>query len=287
MKRIVLILMTYAFSLSATDLMMGHHFRQLCDHDITTPPHKIRKGDAIYIEMKYLYSFFKHMHPKITAPYILVTHGSGGSVPEEFEPYLEDEKLLAWFGKNITRIHPKLRSLPLGLPSYSPENQAIMKEVASSAKALRNRQADKWVYCSLSMQTNPRDRGRLYECLKDKSFVYWPYERKDFRGYITDLSCYRFVACPCGSAIDTYRTWESLFVGAIPIISRSGLRTMGALGGFEKMFDGMAVLIVDDWQDVTLELLEQTFDRFAYVERLSSSYWVEAFHAFRKKNKDI
>lgn len=43
---------------------------------------------------------------------------------------------------------------------------------------------------------------------------------------------------------------EALSVGTIPIVKRSG--------SFDQAYDGLPVLLVDRWQDVTLELLLNT-----------------------------
>jgi hypothetical protein len=37
------------------------------------------------------------------------------------------------------------------------------------------------------------------------------------------LSEYKFWICPRGNGLDTHRAWEALYVGAVPIIKRSGL----------------------------------------------------------------
>ncbi len=42
-------------------------------------------------------------------------------------------------------------------------------------------------------------------------------------GHYSRLSEYKFWICPRGNGLDTHRAWEALYVGAVPVIKRSGL----------------------------------------------------------------
>ena len=64
---------------------------------------------------------------------------------------------------------------------------------------------------------------------------------------------YAFVLSPFGNGMDCHRTWEALLCGCIPIV-RSSV--------FNELFDGLPVLIVDKWDDVSLHLLVDTIAQF-------------------------
>jgi hypothetical protein len=64
---------------------------------------------------------------------------------------------------------------------------------------------------------------------------------------------YAFVLSPFGNGMDCHRTWEALLCGCIPIV-RSSV--------FNELFDGLPVLIVDKWEDVSLRLLVHTIAQF-------------------------
>jgi hypothetical protein len=51
-----------------------------------------------------------------------------------------------------------------------------------------------------------------------------------------------FVPCPAGNGLDTHRIWESLYLGAIPLVLRED-----AFCGVEQW----PILVIDDWEDVT------------------------------------
>ncbi len=87
---------------------------------------------------------------------------------------------------------------------------------------------------------------------------------------------YAFVLSPFGNGMDCHRTWEALLCGCIPIV-RSSV--------FNELFDGLPVLIVDKWEDISLQLLVTTLAQFkdkldkneiAY-EKLELSYYTKMF----------
>ena len=78
------------------------------------------------------------------------------------------------------------------------------------------------------------------------------WEGGDLGAYYRELASFHFCLSPRGSGLDTFRTWEALAVGTIPIVKRSG--------PFDAIFDALPVLVVDRWSDVTLALLQRTLD---------------------------
>jgi len=93
----------------------------------------------------------------------------------------------------------------------------------------------------------------------------------------------KFVLCPSGLGFDTYRAWESLYMGAIPIIERYN-RT----DGWHRTLDGLPVLWVDNMEhDVTPDLLQSSYKRFSAnaasfnYEKLTVPWWVDFVNSFR------
>jgi len=87
------------------------------------------------------------------------------------------------------------------------------------------------------------------------------------------LASAHFVLSPRGNGLDCFRTWEALSVGTILIVKRSG--------PFDAIYKGLPVLLVDRWEDVTLELLENTLREwrhrlFPNLTRISAEGWLHA-----------
>ena len=80
---------------------------------------------------------------------------------------------------------------------------------------------------------------------------------------------FAFVVSPHSNGLDCIRTWEALQFGCIPIVKTSPI---------DKVYEGLPVLIVKAWEDVTPALLEATVadfkDREWETERLTLAYWV-------------
>jgi len=85
---------------------------------------------------------------------------------------------------------------------------------------------------------------------------------------------YAFVLSPFGNGMDCHRTWEALLCGCIPIV-RSSV--------FDELFEGLPVLIVDKWEDISLQLLVTTLAHFKdkldknefRYEKLELSYYTK------------
>ena len=84
---------------------------------------------------------------------------------------------------------------------------------------------------------------------------------------------YAFVVSPHGNGLDCHRTWESLVLGNIVIVKRSSI---------DALYDGLPVVIVDDWREITAENLKSWHGQHAsafrspeVMERLTNRYWIE------------
>lgn len=91
-----------------------------------------------------------------------------------------------------------------------------------------------------------------------------------------NMTNFAFVLSPFGNGKDSHRTWEALLCGCIPIVRTSI---------FSELFYGLPVLIVNDWIDITPELLEKTIEDFKerhdkrefQYERLELAYYSKKF----------
>jgi hypothetical protein len=83
-----------------------------------------------------------------------------------------------------------------------------------------------------------------------------------------NMTEYAFVLSPFGVGMDCHRTWEALCLGCIPILKAPN---------FKKMFENLPVLIVNEWTDITQELLDKTIQEFQSqqfnYEKLTLQYW--------------
>jgi hypothetical protein len=74
------------------------------------------------------------------------------------------------------------------------------------------------------------------------------------RTYLSELARSKFALCPFGNGYDSYRLWECIYLGTIPILKAS-------MFARNLVASGLPVAIVRDWGDVTPESLESAWAR--------------------------
>ena len=91
--------------------------------------------------------------------------------------------------------------------------------------------------------------------------------------YFQRLRCAKFVPVPEGAGLDTHRFYETLTMGAIPIVID--------FPPMRELFEELPVLRVQKWSDVTMHLLETSYKELRNARhkynwrRLQAEYWRE------------
>jgi len=261
----------------------GDTFRVNCDHIIDETlipfdPSQVQPADTIFVNLNYIDFFLYTIHPLIASPYILVTHNSIHRAPGLFEQFIDDPKIIAWFAKNTSINHPKLHPLPLGFMNRhwpagdTPTLEAARFKVGTYKK-------DKLLYINFDLKTN-KERVDIVKLFDDKSFVHKA-ERKPFAEYLQDLAESKFVLSPEGTSIDCHRTWESILVGSIPVVVHSTI---------DSVFEGLPVLIVDSFEQITEEFLNEKYAEMAgksyKMNRMFADYWRNKIFALQEEYRN-
>jgi len=79
---------------------------------------------------------------------------------------------------------------------------------------------------------------------------------------------YKYVISPLGNGLDCHRTWEAIILGCIPIVKTSVL---------DSLYDGLPVLIVNNWSDITQKLLDNYKPNYNNIEKIKFQYWIDKF----------
>ena len=258
---------------SSYPLISGDSFRHYCDHifdetDAPFAPESVARGDTVFVNAHMLGAFFAHAHPRIGYPYVLVTHNSTYSSPGRWASHLEDPKIFAWFAQNADRRHPRLQPIPLGVANahWKHGDVALIQQELQTIPPLSERPAG-LAYMNFMRKRKGGGRAGVWEALHDAPFCHIA-EKRPYREYLRDLKSHAFVISPPGNGLDCHRHWEALLMGAIPVMKRTTL---------DPLFEGLPVLLIDDWREVTEELLrscheqhrDETFDR----GKLFLPYW--------------
>ena len=235
----------------------------------------VKEGDIIFVLYELFPYFFKEVHPHIKNRYILLTHNSDYSIPGPYRKYLDDEKIIAWFGTNVAIKHPKLHVIPFGIANryWRHGNFQLLEEIMAE----NHPEKISRVYCNFSTRTNRKARGRAAHYFKGQSFAVFA-RKKPWQDYLRDIAQSTFVASPPGNGVDCHRTYEALYMGSYPIVLSSGL---------DPIFEDLPVVIVKNWEEVTPQLLEEKILEFQgrnfNFDKLYANYWINQIISIKNK----
>ena len=250
----------------------------------------IQDYNTIYTPQSNLNIFVKDMLPRLDKKVILITGDDDDSIPNSFkeatEIILQSPYIVHWFVQNCLMIHPKITHMPIGLDYHTiankqtfwdsrktPLQQEIeIKDIIKDAKPFWERKPK--IYSTFHFELNRGDRKEAYEQIPKELIDYEPLAIARPTSHRKQIE-YAFVASPFGNGPDCHRTWEALILGCIPIIKSSILN---------PLFEELPVLLVDEWSDITEELLKDTIQTFKNIkfnyDKLNLSFWIDKFNSY-------
>lgn len=135
------------------------------------------------------------------------------------------------FASNLaSKMSPnsRLQALPLGLSNPTSESQVhrILGRQDSLRSAWNNRpnspSSPMRIYANFSVSTSEKHRASLYKILselREEVTLESPVITAQGRSrYLAEIASHRIVLCPRGNGMDTHRFWETLYLGAIPVV---------------------------------------------------------------------
>lgn len=254
---------------------------------------KMFNGISIYVCSDLLKFFVLHIMPKIKNSFVLVTGDSDTCVPKEVltnsesATLINNPFLLKWFAQN-TQIqrHEKIIQLPIGLdyhtisndPSYNwktdgeghlPKDQEeILINLRQQMKPFHERSSLIYVNFTTTNDRFGQRKSALEQIPNSLLEINHNFTKRTENW--RNITQHSFVLSPFGVGMDCHRTWEALCLGAIPILKAPN---------FQKMFEDLPVLIVNEWSEITRELLDKTIEDFKTrefkYEKLTLQYWVK------------
>lgn len=257
----------------------GDTFRAHCDYAYdeiskSLNPAAVAEKSTIFVNGDILGEFLERVHPRIRHPYILIVHNTDCPIPGPYSACLDDPKILALFTQNPDRTdHPKLFPLPIGVENrqWNPQNREILQQTKDL-----NLEKTYLLYCNFNPHTFPSERNEVLNRFAEAPFTYTA-TRKAYHEFVGDLARTWFILSPRGNGLDCHRTWEALYAGSYPIVKTSPL---------DPLFQGLPVLIVQNWEEVTEEFLQQKFKEFSQradysLEKLYIDYYLKQINGFK------
>ena len=266
-----------------------------CDNDKTYLYFMLKhmfNGMSIYVCINLLKFFVNNIFTKINKNFLLVSGDSDLCLPREclnipqFNFLVKSKYLIKWFAQNSEfKSHSKIIQMPIGLDYHTilnnprckwklpdeghlpSEQEMILFNIKKNALPFYERIPK--IYVNFTID-NDRfgDRHKSLKIISpdllEINNTFTP-RTNNWKNTIN----YSFVLSPFGCGMDCHRTWEALCLGCIPIVKAPK---------FLELFENLPVLIVNDWNEVTHELLDKTIKNFKMKtfnnDKLQLKYWV-------------
>lgn len=225
------------------DFITGNKFKKISNYsfdeygfNVVNPP-KNNETIKYFVKIDFVHKFFELEHKK---PFILITHNGDIPVNETHLSYLNNPNLISWYGQNVNILHPKLKSIPIGIANeqWPHGNESLFLNMINC-----NIQKEKLVYVNFDINTNINERTY---CIKQIQKNGLSMEIKlPFEGYLKELAKSYFVVSPNGNGIDCHKTWEALYLKTIPIVTES-INI--------NHYQNLPIIILKSWSDFDKEL---------------------------------
>jgi hypothetical protein len=218
-------------------------------------------------------------------PFILVT-ANNVDYPSGYKndvEILDNPYLIKWFGTFPAVSHLKFSPLPLGPKTYWKKTEFLSEKMNTSIYDVASKNTNPLVhnrkgllYCNFANTTsNPyikehKDcRIKLWTILNNINIPFT--NTKSQKDYLTDLSNYVYCLCPPGNGCDSHRLWEALMMNCIPIVIK--------YEPLLELYKELPILILDKWEDLSVELLNRNKQYFANVtfnrELIYKKYYID------------
>jgi hypothetical protein len=257
---------------------------------------KMKAYDTVYFSNLNLRKVYKQLYRTFTKPFILVTGEGDCECPNElfetaadFDEFLKWDKLQHWFCQNCLVVHPKITLIPLGLDYHTMMYYSHIRgdrgprltpmEQETHIMDLRKTMRPFWeripvCYGNFQFLTITKYGGDRKDAIAKipPNAIYYDCKHQRKQTFINQTS-FAFVASPFGQDYECIRTWEALCLGCIAIMKSCPL---------DSLYEGLPVVIIQDWSEVTPEFLQKTLveykekhlnNEFKY-EKLHKYYWV-------------
>jgi hypothetical protein len=225
---------------------------------------KLKDDNIVYTHTTYVKELFEVIKP-LPNRFVVITHNSDINVDDSF---ILPDNVIKWYSQNVNVRNERIESIPIGLENdiWFPE---IQKKSKMARMLTRKKSCRNWAFMNHNIKTNPDERSRMYELFRKQHWITTESGKngQEFDRYLENIYNHRYVLCPKGNGMDTHRFWECLYMGTIPVVKKD-------INNW--FYHDMRVLFVDDWEEVTEELLATRWNDFKgefNTDKLNIEYW--------------
>ncbi len=239
----------------------NHHFAFEVNEDID--------NDYVFCKTEYLLRLINAIQNKeIVLPnrFVLFTHNSDIGICDTFFVLESLPQLRHWYAQNLNSVNSLVSPLPIGIANPKWEHGNTDRFFKIVTEKIFHSTKENIVYVNFNLATNLEERSHcLYnlgseittKCTKYPDFTnpdaHNRFTKETQEDYLRDMAASYFVISPNGNGIDCHKTWEALYMKAVPIVTQSVMADE-----FKKL--GIPLLIINDWSEFSsLELTTELY----------------------------
>ena len=167
---------------------------------------------------------------------------------------------------NNDKVVPLVNGLQRKFSSFDNRIKIVQKYALSSPKKITTRNL---LYVNHSNSTHP-DRARIKELFRNQSWARIESSRLSPRKFYKEILKSSFIICPEGNGIDCHREWEVIYLRRVPVLKWHPY--------LAKLHEGNPVLFVENYEDVTEELLVKNLHLLEIASNFDlSKYYLENY----------
>lgn len=182
--------------------------------------------------------------------------------------------LKAWYSTNVNLKNPSfgdgkvIECAPIGVYEGYHDNGVPTGDLERRIAA----PTDKEFLCLMNFAINGRrERFELHQAARSCNWIV-SYEntKLSYQNVLNDIGYAKFVVCPISNGLETSRIWESIYLGAVPILIRSN---------WSESFSELPILQLNSWNELSKEFLEEKWqkhlakkDQYCY-NKVDADYW--------------
>jgi hypothetical protein len=246
---------------SSFPFISGDTYRALCDftydgdnYQLSQQLDEFSKSSSkkLFVPLPLATQFLKwaESDQRDFSAYQLLLH-NGDTLPQQDDLELlssrfNSVKCVNWMGKARN-----IEAIPIGLENRSLHVNGVPKDFIKLIKGgIPELQARKnQLLVSFNISTNTGERSNALDAASGCTDVPMRQFQGSLRQYHRELISSKYVLSPPGNGVDCHRTWEAMYLGAIPIVKKK-------YWPFNHL--DLPVIVLEDWADLNkLSLAEE------------------------------
>lgn len=248
----------------------------------------LKNYDTIFLTTNMFKKFLNKI--KIDKIITIVLNCSDSGFPNEFS--IKDKKNYLKIIENNNNIykvycvnydlityHEKIKPIPLGIDYHTLSNKLTPIEqenklisIYKSSIPFEKRLDKSYSFFHFQMfNRHNRDRYNAKNVLDKMNFNVYQTKKMSREDTWKNMVKYKWIISPHGNGLDCHRTYEAIALGCIPVVKSSTL---------DLMYKDMPIIILDDWNDISLELLskktKEALNKSSY--KITLDYWIKVIN---------